>query len=100
MTIHLQEVVRSEVEGGLAGPANPIPSQSIDCGCAQLRCPKLAKYATRRLFLGLLSWVGLIQAAAYAYLYVVGPTIARRFQFDPYIMGMHSNYCIFKIINS
>nr|XP_034185770.1 solute carrier organic anion transporter family member 74D-like [Osmia lignaria]XP_034185771.1 solute carrier organic anion transporter family member 74D-like [Osmia lignaria] len=86
MTIRLQEVVRSEVEGGLAGPANPIPSQSIDCGCAQLRCPKLAKYATRRLFVGLLSWVGLIQAAAYAYLYVVGHTIARRFQFDPYVM--------------
>ncbi|CAK9801608.1 Solute carrier organic anion transporter family member 74D [Anthophora quadrimaculata] len=86
MTIHLQEVVRSEVEGGLAGPANPIPSQSIDCGCKQFPCPKLAKFATRRLFVGLLSWVGLVQAAAYAYFYVAGPTIARRFQFDPYII--------------
>ncbi|CAK9811000.1 Solute carrier organic anion transporter family member 74D [Anthophora plagiata] len=57
MTIRLQEVVRSEVEGGLAGPANPIPSQSIDCGCKQFPCPKLAKFATRRLFIGLLSWV-------------------------------------------
>ncbi|KZC05247.1 Solute carrier organic anion transporter family member 1A5 [Dufourea novaeangliae] len=86
MTIRLQEVVRSEVEGGLSGPANPIPSQSIDCGCTQLRCPRLAKFATRRLFVGLLAWVGLVQAAAYAYFYVAAPTIARRFQFDPYIM--------------
>ncbi|KOC65602.1 Solute carrier organic anion transporter family member 1A5 [Habropoda laboriosa] len=86
MTIRLQDVVRSEEEGGLAGPANPIPSQSIDCGCKQLPCPKLAKFATRRLFVGLLSWVGLIQAAAYAYFYIAGPTIARRFQFDPYII--------------
>ncbi|XP_076395586.1 solute carrier organic anion transporter family member 1A5 [Megachile rotundata] len=86
MTIHLQEVVRSEVEGGLAGPANPIPSQSIDCGCGQLPCPKLAKYATRGVFVGLISWVGLVQAIAYAYLHVIGPTIARRFQFDPYVM--------------
>ncbi|XP_017758410.1 PREDICTED: solute carrier organic anion transporter family member 1A5-like [Eufriesea mexicana] len=86
MAIHLQEVVRSEVEGGLAGPANPIPSQLIDCGCGQLPCPRLARFATRRLFVGLMSWVGLIQAAAYAYLHVVGPTITRRFQFDPYVM--------------
>ncbi|XP_054014166.1 solute carrier organic anion transporter family member 3A1 [Hylaeus anthracinus] len=86
MTIRLQEVVRSEVEGGLSGPANPIPSQSIDCGCAQLPCPKLAKFATRRLFVGLMTWIGLVQAAGYAYFYVAGPTIARRFQFDPYIM--------------
>ncbi|XP_031830619.1 solute carrier organic anion transporter family member 3A1 [Nomia melanderi] len=86
MTIRLQEVMRSEVEGGLSGPANPIPSESIDCGCAQLPCPKLAKFATRRLFVGLLSWVGIVQAAAYAYFHVVGPTIARRFQIDPYVM--------------
>ena len=91
MTVHLQEVMRSEVDGGLAGPANPIPSESIDCGCGQLPCPKLAKFATRRLFVGLLSWVGLIQAAAYAYFYITGPTIARRFQFDPYVMGMYFN---------
>ncbi|XP_076662079.1 solute carrier organic anion transporter family member 2A1 [Halictus rubicundus] len=86
MTIRLQEVVRSEVEGGLTGPANPIPNESIDCGCAQLPCPKLARFATRRLFIGLLSWIGLIQAAAYGYFYVAGPTIARRFQIDPYLM--------------
>ncbi|XP_078038590.1 solute carrier organic anion transporter family member 74D isoform X2 [Augochlora pura] len=86
MTIRLQEVVRSEVEGGLTGPANPIPDESIDCGCAQLPCPKLARFATRRLFIGLLTWVGVIQGAAYAYFYVAGPTIARRFQIDPYIM--------------
>lgn len=86
MTVHLQEVMRSEVDGGLAGPANPIPSESIDCGCGQLPCPKLAKFATRRLFVCLLSWVGLIQAAAYAYFYIAGSTIARRFQFDPYVM--------------
>ncbi|XP_068967047.1 solute carrier organic anion transporter family member 1A5 [Bombus flavifrons] len=86
MAIHLQEVMRSEVDGGLAGPANPIPSQSIDCGCGLLPCPKLAKFATRRLFVSLLSWVGLIQAAAYAYLFIAGPTIGRRFQFDPYVM--------------
>nr|XP_033340979.1 solute carrier organic anion transporter family member 74D-like isoform X1 [Megalopta genalis]XP_033340980.1 solute carrier organic anion transporter family member 74D-like isoform X1 [Megalopta genalis] len=86
MTIRLQEVVRSEVEGGLTGPANPIPDESIDCGCAQLPCPKLTRFATRRLFIGLLAWVGIIQGAAYAYLYVAGPTIARRFQIDPYLM--------------
>ncbi|XP_006616873.1 solute carrier organic anion transporter family member 1A5-like [Apis dorsata] len=86
MAIHIQEVIRSEVDGGLAGPANPIPDESIDCGCAQLPCPKLARFATRRLFVGLLSWVGLIQAAAYAYLHMAGPTIARRFQFHPYAM--------------
>lgn len=87
MAIRVTEVIRSEVEGGLAGPANPIPDESIDCGCAQLPCPRLARFATRRLFVGLLSWVGLIQAAAYAYLHMAGPTIARRFQFHPYAMG-------------
>ncbi|XP_006566270.2 solute carrier organic anion transporter family member 1A5 isoform X2 [Apis mellifera] len=86
MAIRVTEVIRSEVEGGLAGPANPIPDESIDCGCAQLPCPRLARFATRRLFVGLLSWVGLIQAAAYAYLHMAGPTIARRFQFHPYAM--------------
>ncbi|XP_076276039.1 solute carrier organic anion transporter family member 2A1 [Lasioglossum baleicum] len=86
MTIRLHEVVRSEVEGGLTGPANPIPNESIDCGCAQVPCPKLARFATRGLFIGLLSWIGLIQAAAYGYFYVAGPTIARRFQIDPYVM--------------
>lgn len=87
MAIRVTEVIRSEMEGGLAGPANPIPDESIDCGCAQLPCPRLARFATRRLFVGLLSWVGLIQAAAYAYLHMAGPTIARRFQFHPYAMG-------------
>ena len=86
MTIHLQEVVRSEVEGGLSGPANPIPSQSIDCGCGQLPCPKLAKFATRRLFVGLLSLIGLGQTAAYTYFYIAAPTIGRKFHFDSYIM--------------
>ncbi|XP_026672607.1 solute carrier organic anion transporter family member 2B1-like [Ceratina calcarata] len=86
MAIGLSEVMRSEVEGGLAGPANPIPHESLDCGCRQLPCPKLAKFATRRLFVGLLSWVGFIQSAAYAYLYIATPTISRRFQFDPYTM--------------
>lgn len=92
MTIRLQEVVRSETEGGLTGPANPIPSQSIDCGCGQLPCPKLARFATRRLFVALLSWIGLVQTAAYVYFYVAGPMIARKFQFDPYVMGMSLNY--------
>lgn len=87
MAIHLQEVVRSEVEGGLSGPANPIPSQSMDCGCRQLPCPKLAKFATRRMFVGLLCWVGLFQAASSTYFYIIGPTIARRFQFNPYLIG-------------
>ncbi|KAF7399488.1 hypothetical protein HZH68_008080 [Vespula germanica] len=86
MAIHLQEVVRSEVEGGLSGPANPIPSQSMDCGCRQLPCPKLAKFATRRMFVGLLCWVGLFQAASSTYFYIIGPTIARRFQFNPYLI--------------
>ncbi|XP_018401297.1 PREDICTED: solute carrier organic anion transporter family member 1A5 [Cyphomyrmex costatus] len=88
MTFRFPEVIRSgsEVEGGLAGPANPIPSQSIDCGCGQMQCPKLAKFATRKLFVGLICWVGMVQAASYAYFHVTGSTIARRFQIDPYIM--------------
>lgn len=89
MTIHLQEVVRSDVEGGLSGPANPIPSQSIDCGCGQMQCPKLAKFATRKLFVGLICWVGLVQAASHAYFYATGPTIARKFQINPYLMGIY-----------
>ncbi|XP_011882238.1 PREDICTED: solute carrier organic anion transporter family member 1A5 [Vollenhovia emeryi] len=88
MTVRFPEVIRSgsEVEGGLSGPANPIPSQSIDCGCGQMRCPKLAKFATRKLFVGLVCWIGVVQAASYAYFHVTGTTIARRFQFDPYVM--------------
>ncbi|XP_018058851.1 PREDICTED: solute carrier organic anion transporter family member 1A5-like [Atta colombica] len=88
MTVRFPEVIRSrsEVEGGLAGPANPIPSQSIDCGCGQMQFPKLAKFATRKLFVGLICWIGVVQAASYAYFHVTGSTIARRFQIDPYIM--------------
>lgn len=89
MTIRLQEVVRSEVEGGLSGPANPIPSQSIDCGCGQMQCPKLAKFATRKLYVVLVCWIGIVQAASYAYFYVTGSTIARKFQIDPYLMGAY-----------
>ncbi|XP_029161947.1 solute carrier organic anion transporter family member 1A5 [Nylanderia fulva] len=89
MTVRFPEVIRSgsEVEGGLSGPANPIPSQSIDCGCGQLQCPKLAKFATRKLFVGLLCWIGVVQAAGYAYFHVTGSTIARRFQIDPHLMN-------------
>ncbi|XP_072767237.1 solute carrier organic anion transporter family member 1A5 isoform X2 [Anoplolepis gracilipes] len=88
MTVRFPEVIRSgsEVEGGLSGPANPIPSQSIDCGCGQLQCPKLAKFATRKLFVGLICWIGVVQAASYSYFHVTGSTIARRFQIDPYLM--------------
>ncbi|KAF3425088.1 hypothetical protein E2986_03670 [Frieseomelitta varia] len=76
MTVHLQEVMRSEVDGGLAGPANPIPSESIDCGCGQLPCPKLAKFATRRLFVGLLSWVEWILVASDLTPFVFGVIVA------------------------
>lgn len=88
MTVRFPEVIRSgsEVEGGLSGPANPIPSQSIDCGCGQLQCTKLAKFATRKLFVGLICWIGVVQAASYAYFHITGSTIARRFQIDPYVM--------------
>lgn len=91
MTIRLREVVRStsEVEGGLTGPANPIPSQSIDCGCGQMQCPKLARFATRGLYVGLICWIGMVQAAIHAYFYVTGSTIARRFQLDPYLMSLY-----------
>ncbi|KAL0126172.1 hypothetical protein PUN28_004947 [Cardiocondyla obscurior] len=89
MTVRFPEVLRSgsEVEGEFSGPANPIPSTSIDCGCSQLQCPKLAKFATRKLFVGLVCWIGVIQTASYAYFQVTGSTIARRFQIDPYLMG-------------
>ncbi|XP_032662579.1 solute carrier organic anion transporter family member 74D-like isoform X2 [Odontomachus brunneus] len=87
MTVRLREVVRSDVEGGLSGPANPIPSQSIDCGCGQMQCPKLAKFATRKLFVGLICWVGVVQAASHAYFYVTGSTIARKFLINPYLMN-------------
>lgn len=85
------EVLRSgsQVEGGLSGPANPIPNQSIDCGCGQLQCPKLAKFATRKLFVGLICWLGVVQAASHAYFQVAGSTIARRFHIDPYLMGTY-----------
>lgn len=87
MAIGPQGVVRSEVEGGLSGPANPIPDQSIDCGCGQVPCPKLARFATRKFFLGLVCTIGLTQAACQAYFYVTSPTMARRFQLNPYLMG-------------
>lgn len=92
MTVRFPEVLRSgsEVEGSLIGPANPIPSQSIDCGCGQIQCPKLAKFATRKLFVGLICWIGIVQAASYAYFHVTGSTIARRFQIDPYVMGTYN----------
>lgn len=91
MTVRFPEVIRSgsEVEGGLSGPANPIPNQSIDCGCGQLQCPKLAKFATRKFFVGMICWIGIVQAASYAYFHVTGSTIARRFQIDPYVMGTY-----------
>lgn len=87
MTIGPQEIVRSEVEGGLSGPANPIPDESLDCGCAKLPCPKLAKYATRGIFVAVLCWIGLVQAASHAYFQVTSSTVARRFQFNPNLMG-------------
>jgi hypothetical protein len=92
MTIqNLPEVLRSgsQMEDGLSGPANPIPEQSIDCGCGQMQCPKLAKFATRKLFVGLICWIGVVQAASHAYFYVTGSTIARKFQIDPYLMGAY-----------
>lgn len=33
-----------------------------------------------------MSWIGLVQAAAFAYFHIAGPTIARKFQLDPYLM--------------
>ncbi|EZA61300.1 Solute carrier organic anion transporter family member 1A5 [Ooceraea biroi] len=75
------------MDADLSGPANPIPDQSIDCGCGQMQCPKLAKYATRELFMGLICWIGVVQAASHSYFYVTGSTIARRFQIDPYLMN-------------
>ncbi|XP_046476603.1 solute carrier organic anion transporter family member 2A1 isoform X1 [Neodiprion pinetum] len=86
MAIGPQRVVRSELEGGLSGPANPIPDESIDCGCGQMSCPKLARFATRSLFVGLVSTIGTVQAAAQAYFLITSHTIARKFQFDPTII--------------
>lgn len=86
MTIGPREVMRSEAEG-FTGPAHPISEQSIDCGCSQVRCPKLERFATRCVFVSLLCWLGLLQAAAHSYLYITSSTVARRFQIDPYWMG-------------
>lgn len=77
-----REVMRSEeMEGELSGPAHPIPNESLDCGCAQLPCPKMAKYATRKLYVGIMCWIGVIQAAGQAYFSLTGSTVARRFNF-------------------
>lgn len=100
MTIRLREMVRSDVEGGLSGPANPIPSQSIDCGCGQMQCPKLAKFATRKLFVGLICWVGVVQAAFHAYFYVTGATIARKFLINPYLMGAYCEHSVLHLCQS
>ncbi|KAK0171243.1 hypothetical protein PV328_008993 [Microctonus aethiopoides] len=75
--------MRSEIEGGLSGPANPIPDQSLDCGCSQLPCPKLVKFATRKIFVGLVCWIGIVQAAAQAYYGLTSSTMARKFQILP-----------------
>ncbi|XP_044012488.1 solute carrier organic anion transporter family member 1A5-like isoform X2 [Aphidius gifuensis] len=85
MTLGPREVMRSEeIEGGPSGPANPIPDpESLDCGCGQLPCKKLAKYATRKLFIILLCWIGFIQSAGQEYFYVTSSTIARKFQLHP-----------------
>ncbi|KAJ8669936.1 hypothetical protein QAD02_001195 [Eretmocerus hayati] len=81
-----QEAVRSEVEEGLSGPANSLTAESIDCGCGLYRLPQLVKFATRRVFLTILCSIGAIQGAAHAYLHVTSPTIARKFNFDPYLI--------------
>ncbi|XP_012256142.2 solute carrier organic anion transporter family member 74D [Athalia rosae] len=86
MAIGPRGVMRSEVEGGLTGPANPIPEESIDCGCGQLPCPKLARFATRRFFLGLVGCIGFMQSAAQTYMQVTSPSIARRFQLNPHVI--------------
>ncbi|XP_016838552.1 solute carrier organic anion transporter family member 2B1 isoform X2 [Nasonia vitripennis] len=86
MTLGPQEIVRSEVEGSFSGPANSLTPESIDCGCSRYQLPRLAKFATRQSFLALLCCIGVLQAAAQAYLHVTSSTIARRFQFDPYLM--------------
>ncbi|XP_063994543.1 solute carrier organic anion transporter family member 2B1-like [Diachasmimorpha longicaudata] len=83
MTLGPREFMRSEAMDGLTGPAHPIPNELLDCGCGQLRCPKLVKYATRKFFVALLCWIGFIQAVANAYFGLTSATIARRFQFEP-----------------
>lgn len=89
-----RDVMRSEeIEGGLSGPAHPISDQSLDCGCRQFRFPKLAKYATRKLYVGLICWIGLIQASAQAYFGLTSSTIARRFQFEPNTIGIYELSC-------
>ncbi|XP_014214469.1 solute carrier organic anion transporter family member 2B1-like [Copidosoma floridanum] len=83
------ETARTEEEEGvgLAGPANSLTMESIDCGCAQYRLQGLAKFATRRVLLALLCSIGFLQAAIQAYFYVASATISRRFQIDPHVMG-------------
>lgn len=89
MTLGPREVMRSEeIEGGPTGPANPIPDpESLDCGCGQLPCKKLAKYATRKLFIMLLCWIGFIQSAGQEYFHVTSSTMARKFQLHPNTIG-------------
>ncbi|XP_034947894.1 solute carrier organic anion transporter family member 2A1 isoform X2 [Chelonus insularis] len=79
-----------EVEGQLSGPAHPIPDQSLDCGCGQMRCPKLVKYAPRNFYVGLICWIGAIQGAAQAYFGLTSPVIVRRFNFPPDILEWFS----------
>lgn len=75
--------VRSEAEGGFSAPANVISDSSLDCGCKQFPCPKLAKYATRKMYLACLCLIGVVQGAAHVYLHVTSPTISRKFKFHP-----------------
>ncbi|XP_014230637.1 solute carrier organic anion transporter family member 2A1-like [Trichogramma pretiosum] len=87
MSLRPQEIARSEeMESSLEGPANSLTDESIDCGCGRYQLPKLARFATRRVFLALLCCIGVLQAAAQTYLHVVASTIARRFEIDPNAM--------------
>ena len=85
----------SEVEGGgLTGPVNSLTEESIDCGCSpQYRLPKLAKYATRKIFLTLLCLIGFVQAASQSYFYLVSTTLAKKYGVDMYLIGKDFKIC-------
>lgn len=87
MSLGPEEIIRNEESSVLSAPVNVISDDALDCGCKQLPCPRLAKYATRPAFVSILSVIGILQGATQAYLLISSPTVSRRFGIDYNSMG-------------